>query len=212
MEGWIDPIALIEEEFPLPVRSLFVPAIKTAYAVVEDHFSQIDFLDWPVGHDTLGVIRRVAVEFYITKLIDQKRLPLKYRIAPNAIDNCRHLEILSERCIATVSQVTSPKAVPRSAVFRDYLSLSNQPRLNFPDYDYETGDNKKYYIILTHGYTGREPSFICLGAPAPKVKKWVAKIDLLKEPYREESDVEIITSEPLVALKKYAQEVLKHGS
>ena len=211
-----DARTFLNDELPVPIRPLFVAAVSRAYAIVADHFNEFDFLNWPVGRDHLRFLRRVAVEYQIKHLIDKNQLPLRYRIAPNAIDNCRHLEIITGRSIVTISQVVSPGSVPRRADYRNNLSLCNQISFDFQE---DCGEDavfvldRPYYILLTHGYMRREPDFICLGIPEPSVKGWITQINLLREPHQVAlPEIEPETEEMLVQLKENVREVLQHGT
>jgi hypothetical protein len=208
----LDPKTLIEEELPISVRSVFVPAIKTAYAMVANHISEFDWLNWRVGRDLHRLMQRVAVEYMIKKAIESRHdLPIKCYISPNSIDSCYHLELRTMRSIITISQVATPGAVPRKAIFRSNNSLYNGPRLIFPGIndDDDFKDDGPYYIILTHGYYRPFPEHICLGVPEVNVKRWMYQTDnLLKQPYKVDLPaVERITEETLLEFKDHVKEV-----
>jgi hypothetical protein len=206
----LDASALLNEDFSAPVRSLFVPAIKRAYVLVDEHANSWDMLKWPVGRDIVGYLRRVAVEFEVKKLIDGNLLKLEYRIAKNAADNCHHLELLSKHSVMTFSQVTTPTAFPRPAIFRNNYSISNQLCWDFNDWS--TVKNGPFYVILTHGYGGRVPDFVTLGVPEAHIRGWIVRINLLKEPYQLlESDVEVIKEDTLIELKEFVEKVVRRG-
>lgn len=206
---------VLNSELPLSTRAHFVPTIKRAYSMVNAIINQNEFLNWKVGKDIMPLLRRVAVEFEFKKLIDSNKFPITYKIAPNAIENCRHLELLTKKSIVTISQVRDEKRVPRKAIYRNNLSLHNQMGLfEFPGDEPKEPDDP-YYIILTYGgYSKNDPEFIKLGIPSPLVREWIYQIDLLVEPYIMLTPEEnIITEESLVALKKEVQEkgVLQDG-
>jgi len=209
----LDPRTLIEEELPISIRSIFVTAIKSAYTLVADHISEFPWLNWPIGRDIHRILQRVAVEFMIQKAIQiRPDIPIRCYIAPNSIDNCSHIELKTSRCIITISQVATPGAVPRKAIFRSNKSLYNGPRLIWPginDDDYV--NDGPYYIILTHGYYNSFPEHICLGVPEVDVKGWMYQTDnLLGQPYMvDKPAVEKITEEILVEFKDHVKEVFK---
>lgn len=212
----IDAMSLINEDIPISVRSHFVPAIKRAYDMVNKYSYELDWLNWSVGTDILGVLRRVAVEYELKKLIDRQKLPIKYIIAPNAIDNCRHLMLIANRCRLTISQLRSPRSIPRRAIYRTNYSLQGrQLQLDFPDefMDINKNDEEQFYMILTHGYSGPAPEFVSISVPGPYVKEWLEQVDLLSEPhpvYLEEEDT-LTEEESLLEFKKEVHEVLKGG-
>jgi len=212
----IDAMSLINEDIPISVRFHFVPAIKRAYGMVNKYSYEFDWLNWPVGIDILGVLRRVAVEYELKKLIDRQKLPLKYIIAPNAIDNCRHLVLIAKRCRLTISQIRSPRSIPRKAIYRTNYSLQGrQLQLDFPDefMDINKKEEEQFYMILTHSYSGPAPEFVSISVPGPYVKEWLEQIDLLSEPhpvYLVEEDT-LTEEESLLEFKKEVHEVLKGG-
>lgn len=200
---------LINEELPIQVRSLLVSAIKEAYILAEAHFQGNEFLNWLVGKDLLPYLRRVAVEYLIKRLLDNKRLPFQYEIRYNSIRNCRHLEMLTNRSVITISQVPTQISLPRNAEFRNNYRLMNQTTLDFgPKYSLNFTDGP-FYILLTHGYARKEPDFICLGVPKPPEEKgWIERINLLKEPHQVQiTPSEVITRENMLGFVNHIKEV-----
>jgi hypothetical protein len=65
--------------------------------------------------------------------------------------NYSFLEIHAPKFTMTTSLIESNAAVPRAARFRNFRSMSNQPRL-FPDQEAARPDGKPY-LILVHGRT-----------------------------------------------------------
>lgn len=209
--------ALLEQELPHSVRSMIVPTIRRAYALTDALFSDTEFLRWRVGKDLYRLVRRVVVEHEIKRAVDGKPIGLTSGIASNAIDNCRHLELRSNRLVITVSQVVSPRAVPRRAVYRNQHSISNQQCWVFAGYNDEDGrfdQEKPLYAIITHGYMGKEPQHICIGVPESRIRGWITQIDLLNElrivPAPE--DIEVITEERLVSLRKHVKKVVEDNA
>lgn len=212
----IDPKRLIDQGLPASVRSQLALAIYRGYALVEALRNDVALLKWEVGYDLLGYLRRVAVEFEIKRLIDNGNVPqtYRYRIGWNAAQNCRHIEVFNERCVVTVSQVQQPGAIPRLAVFRTNLGIGNY-QLAF---DFENGrvndgryaEAKKIpYFLLTHGYGKAVPDFAFLGIPAPDVRSWIFKLDLLSESrHIRLVPEERVESNDIVSLKQYVQETL----
>jgi len=211
---YIDGVKFLKKEFPIKERAQFVPAVKRAYSLVNELAQQNDFLNWKVGRDVLPYLRNAAVEFEFKRLIDNGLLDLRYKVAMNRRRNCHHIEIITDKCIMTISQVQSKYSVPRKAEFRSNLSFSNQLSLFsitdfFPDSFYED----KYYAILTHGcgnnQNSRMPEFISLGLPCPDVKQWAEIIDLTAEPHAVDVPEEVIAGDDLVL--KFKEHIEKQG-
>ena len=207
----VDLRSLIEEDLPVSVRAHFVPAVKRAYDLVAKLYEQNPFLKWQIGIDHRRELRRIAVEYELKKLIDTGRVPLKYCISPNAINNCRHLEFTTNQFIITASQVQHKRSIPRPAIFRNRL-LSDQLSWDFTDGNVDLAE-ERYYLILTHGYENSFPEFVCLGAPDPAMKgRWISPhINLLKEPMVVNNlDEEVITEDTLVRFKEHVKEAVSN--
>jgi hypothetical protein len=185
------------------------------YALVERLYERGDWLDWPVGRDVRGALRRVAVESVILRMINSSELKLRYRIASNSVDNCRHIEVLTERSRLTTSQVTTRRAMPRNALYRQNHGLSNQMLLSLPgflDEEPAIGEDDRYYVLLTHGYAMKTPEFVCLGVPHPDMSSWISHVNLLASPSVADLPVvEEIDEEQLVQLKTTLTEMVKRG-
>jgi hypothetical protein len=201
----LDPNEILESEYPIHVRSLFKPAIHRAYRMVNLLVQDTSWINWHVGRDLIGYLKRVAVDYEIKRLIDEKRLPdcYGYRIAPNVADNCYHLEVFGPNSILTISQVRRPTSVPRHALFRANHGVGNQTTLGLFEDDYDITD-KPFYFILTHGFGGEEPEFIVLGMPNPEVTQWIKVVNLFKEIHVvDTNEIERIEASDLVALKQH---------
>lgn len=188
-----NPHELIHTELPPSIRAGFVPIISRSYQLTRQLIKEHDFLKWEVGNDIIPIIRRVVIEHQFKKMIDTGILSLKYRVAPNKIDNCCHIELITKHNgIITISQVRHWKDMPRKACFRDNLSGNNYIQMSiFEDYVKQRereiiAQTKKeeHYILLTHGYNKDLPDFVYIGMPEPNIKSWVknTRINLLAEP------------------------------
>lgn len=210
---YINGREFLEKEFPIKERSQLVPAVKRAYSLINELVQQNDFLNWKVGSDILPYLRNAAVEFEFKRLIDKKLLNLKYRIAMNTRRNCHHIEVITNQCIMTISQVPSKTSIPRKAIFRSNLSFSNQlSLLSIPGF-YPEKEEDKYYVILTHGcedsQNSKTPEFVTLGLPYPNVLRWAETIDLIAEPHIVDTAEEVIDTEGLVL--EFKEHIEKQG-
>jgi len=209
--------SFLKKEFPIAVRSYFVPALQKAYGLVNACQNDNAWLNWPqkenaLGNDALGILRKIAAEYAIVQAIEENQLPVKYNILPNVSHNASHVELITDNCRATINQVESKKSLPRPAVYRQMLLPSDQGRLF--DHDPEFNDSSKpIYVILSHKSNGHFLYSAILGIPDPNQRRWASEpINLLKEPRRVDPiPTEVIRSEgSLVEFNKFIEDVLKN--
>lgn len=206
--------AVLEKEFPPSIRGLIVRAVLNGYQVVSDLYASDTWLRWPVGYDFKKYFRRIAVEYQLKSYIEAGHINVEAKVAPNYSGNYSHLELVSNRCVITISQVEHNKSFPRKAKYRDKLGyLSQQMRLDF----FGEGDafikEPYYYGMLTYGYEEDMPQFINLGFPDILTRSWVERLELLSEPYElelPEREVIVAEEEGLVKLKEHIKRVKKH--
>jgi len=173
----------LNQEFPLKDRSHFVPAIERAYSLVNQLYSEHDFLNWPVGKDIKSYLRNVAVEFEIKRLIESGKVQFECRLAKNKGRNYNHLEVLSNKCILTIHQIPNINKLPRPAVYRSNLSRHNQVSFfQIPDSGlYEEYDLN--YALLVHSSSAGAVAVAgaSLILPNADMNNQITKIDLLSE-------------------------------
>lgn len=176
----------IDRSFPVDYQRHLPRAFRTAYADVDDTLATVPFLRAPSGRQLRGYLINAAVDLQLTHLMESGRLPRgrsrKVQFEPNDSNTAKHLEIVFDDCIVTVSQVSSPRAFPRDADFRNNLRLSNQPGLPFAELEADAVPDDKPHLVITHGY--KQLDFICIGVPHDKHRTWhfqkrilVAKVD-----------------------------------
>lgn len=214
LTGAANARSVLETELSPSVRLQIVPVIMRAYSLTDTLFEDSDFLRWAVGKDLYRQVRRVVVEHELKRLVDTRELGFKAVIAPNAIDNCRHLELRGKRLVLTVSQTTSPRALPRKALYRNHHSWSNQQCLVFPghnDEDANVDEDRRLYAILTHGYLNKQPEHIAIGVPEPLVKGWIVRLNLLAGPLpvARPEGMGTLEEEQLVSLKDHVKKVVE---
>jgi len=204
----VDADILFDKEISVKNKYIILKAVREAYSLVNNLENDQRLFQWPVGKNYLNFIKPLAVEFELRNLIDEGKLNFDYRIEPNSIDNCKHIEIIAGKCIMTVSQVQSAEARPRKAVFRDNLCLSRQFAFDFgPDFRVKWNSGS-YYLLLTHGYNSITPKHVSLGFPEAYGKGWIKRVDLTKLPVLLDfPDEEVIEEEKLVKFKKHIKEL-----
>lgn len=209
------PTEFIDQEVPSLVRQQLSLAVGKAYSLVYQIGDVVEILQWPVGKDLDGYLRRIAVEWEIKRLCDAGQIPIDYRIAKNVGNNCHHVELYTNQSVITISQVPSLRAIPQRSIFRENLSMSNQLRLNltFPDGNpVYRSKGSTIYLLLTHGYSGERPDFVTLGIPEPEMNGWITQINILKEPQHALLQPEVVDEEILVRFKQHLKEVKEYGA
>lgn len=205
---------LLNREYPLSIRSKFVPIIKRAYSAVAQLKRENEILNWSVADNLTGHLRNVAVEFEFKRMIDNNQLPLRYHILPNKRRNHKHIELITSNSVATISHLNNKYKTPRKAVFRTNLSLINQLMFDVLNDSIDIVDSP-YYILITHGGRGDSLDFVTLGVPEPYVNGWIYYIDLKSEFQQISHPVEeeIVEEETIVELKEYLkQEVVNSAT
>lgn len=200
----------LQNNFPVKVRSLIVPAISRGYSMADQLVKNNDMLDWAVGRDNLPYLRRIAVDFELARTLTNGPYGINMRINKNFSKNYHHLELITSDFITTISHVDGQYRLPRKAVFRSNYYLSNQLTLPFGR-DYEYQPSHPYYALITHGSEGLVPAFCNLGVPAPNAANWLARINLMSEPHLISNTTVTVeeVEENLVALRKFKERVVE---
>ncbi|WP_125116507.1 hypothetical protein [Agathobaculum sp. Marseille-P7918] len=171
---------IITNAFPMDVMRQMSAGINLAYSCADQLVDGNEILNWTVGREFLGYFRNIAVEFQLKRLIETTNCGLSYRLAPNRAHNYQHVEILSQDCVMTISQVHSKYAYPREAKYRNALASNNQ--IIFNEFQENDDDVINHYLILTHGTMRnelwQEPDFIGIGYPTAECNGWNAFLDL----------------------------------
>ncbi|RAV18811.1 hypothetical protein [Paenibacillus contaminans] len=207
---------LIRSEISPKIMSSMVSVVEQGYILAREATKHILFLDWDLGRKHEGYLRPIAIHYLFKRECEQGRLPFSLSIESNSNKSYKFLLFNKETIKMTLSQVDSPKVAARPAYFRKKLEESNQVRMNFFD-DIATFDTpKEHYLQLTYSSGGVKPRFVNLGMP--NGIGWFDKIDLIKEPRivistkdKLEKE-EVIVSENLIGLRKFAEEVEGFGS
>lgn len=210
-----DAKSIIMNEVPHTIRSKFVPCVQLGYKIATASLKQVDFLDWDLGEDHMGYLRRIAVHYAFKKAVDEGDIPFTYSYEYNRTGSHRFMVLHTKAAKITLSQVKDKYSIARHAFYRDKLQVANQIFMVADENAVaQIRDNPEYYLLLTYNSGGEEPLFINLGMP--NEKGWIDKINLLAEPRvvsnNKPDDEEIISPEQLVGFRKYIQEVEESGN
>lgn len=185
MSNHEDPKKLLNSEYPLQIRKYILPATIEAYDMVKLAAEDKEWISWIGSKDLMVHLRIYAVQYQISKLVDNGVFPNKfrYKIARNAADNCNHLEIYTDRSVMTISHVKYEKKIPPRAEFRLNKGISNQIALDLGFEEFYRSATDPFYVLLTHGGDEDGLKFVNLGIPDAYVQKWAWRINLFNEPY-----------------------------
>lgn len=168
---------LIDEEFPLGLRSLVPPALRRAYSAADQVIETTPFLCTPSGRYQRGDLILKAAEWEFRRLIDAGSLPFEPAWEPYAVPTGKHLVMRTKRARITINQIVAPEKKPRPAKFRDNYGLSNMEYL-WPEWNDEAraADDLKHLVLL-HGY--QELVFAKIALPHPTKRELIESTDNL---------------------------------
>lgn len=175
-------------------------SITKAYHVLDSLIKEHEFLQFAVGKDARPYLKRVLVDYYLTKLC-QNNPSIKYQINKNKAKNCSHVELLLGPFILTASNVEDFNSIPRKAIFRDDLSQLN---IDFEQKESQgvLFQSEEIYGIITHAGYKTTPSFINLGFPDSNNSSWLHYRDLEIKPVSFDTPIEEIKDEILISFKQ----------
>ncbi|MCH3963024.1 MAG: hypothetical protein LKE46_02000 [Clostridium sp.] len=177
-------IQLMNYEFPNKIKQRISTSIYKGYSLVNLIKKDDEMYQNDLGKDILPFILNLAVQYEFIKAINKNLLPFKYSIKLNHKKNCHHIELESQKCIITISQLNKEYSIPRSAIFRQNRSLNNG-QISFLK-DYTPIDTKKFFVIITHEKLNNSfeyPKSMHIGFPNVKCSKWIYNIPLISIPY-----------------------------
>lgn len=206
---YINPIDFINSEITPFYQAKLVHAVTNAYKDSIRIVNNTVGLNWDGGKEIIPYIRKALIEYEVKELCENKFLPFDFRMAPNKIDNCRHLEVRTENFILTFSHVHKINYLPRTAIFRKDLSIFNDQISLF---DNEREFNGPYHLILTHGIEGEKPEFICLGMPESQNRAWKVNLNLSNRILNVmANDSDVVNIEDDIGLEVKKEYLLKQG-
>jgi hypothetical protein len=181
------------------MSELFRPLILNA--VPEQHWSDITrftidgvaladnlianqkMLNWWVGQDQRGDLRRVGVMFKLYEACQKKLLPFSCETKANTIRNCHHIEIASQNLFIHVTRTSHFSALPRDTTLRDNARISNQGDLF--DGTLLTTDLSKirlWYAYLTFNADQNGLlTHLAIGLPESVGTGWLDILSILKD-------------------------------
>ncbi|MCF8034045.1 MAG: hypothetical protein K9K66_10445 [Desulfarculaceae bacterium] len=198
----------IRKSFPPDTWPKIVQAANSGIILADALIADNPFLNWPVGRDQRGDLRRVGVMFSLREACNSGDLPFLCKVRRNTVRNCRHIELHSNNMYLHVTQVGGQRQFPKDTPLRNKGRRSNQFLL-FAD-NAQPEFSSRWYGWLTFGASndgGLE--FICIGLPTESGQQWLDRINLTAEITKQGSKATMEkASEPLLKLKhKFEKEV-----
>jgi hypothetical protein len=195
----------VDAELPPAQRAVIAPALRAAYAAVDNLYEQEPLFSVESAIIGRGHIVAWAVDRQIERLLLSGQLPYDYRWSPFERPTGKYLQIRLPMSTLSISQLALPIDVPRHAHFRQNRILSNAPFLNLEGFEEEAQIGGLPHLLLTHGY--QQLSFAHLGVlhPEPHRFGWIYRTpNLLKEVHVVDTDMpseEAADAEAVVTLR-----------
>ncbi len=202
--------AFPEETWP-PIVYFFAEGVAIADAEIRD----TPMLNWTVGRDQRGDLRRVGVMYSVYQACLRGDLPFKHRIKDNIARNCHYLEVISDNVYSHISQTPYPGSFPKDMPYRRNERARNQLNL----FDNHSNIIHPDYIPSWYGQmtfradTNGKLTHVCIGLPEANRDEWLDRINLLVE-CRELTVPDRVPEAPAskarVQFKDFAKEYLKN--
>jgi hypothetical protein len=139
-------------------------------------------LNWAVGQDQRGDLRRVGVMWSVNQACKDDDLPFSSSIRKNTAKNCHHVELASQNVYLHITRTQSLLSMPRDTTLRDNERASNQGDL-FKDTGFTTdlSSIKRWYAWLTFGADEKgEFTHLAIGLPKYQEHKWLDIVSILQ--------------------------------
>ena len=159
------------------IRRCAVTGVSLADALIERE----KMLNWAVGRDQLGDLRRIGVMWKIAQACKDGELPFECNTKENTVRNCHHIEIASQRVYAHVTRTPSLRSMPRETTLRDNERASNQGDL-FDSKEFTTDLSliKRWYAWIMFNADERgNLSHLAIGLPKARENDWLDLISIL---------------------------------
>lgn len=174
-------VDLLERELITPqLASSLVAAFNAAYGLAQSTANDVSFLGGELKSQILPHLRNWAVEFELNRRSRLGLLPFDSSFVVNKKKNHKHIELINDQFVLTVSQVHKCNMVPREAIFRNDRCLDGQIALDMFEPDVYDNSSEKIYAILTHGWQTPVPSFILCGIPSPNMNFWAQHVNVME--------------------------------
>lgn len=209
---------LIRDAFSPKEMSTMVSVVSQGYKLARGAIRHISFLGWDIGKRHEGYLRPIAINYLMRNEVKSGNLPFELSIESNSNKSHKFALFSKGPYKVTLSQVNLKGSIGRHAFYKEKLQLVNQVSMGIFQDEVHLYQENEYYFLLTYSSGGTKPQFINLGVPNGEKKCWHDKINLLNEPHVISSNTdsldeeEVITTDNLIGLRQFAEEVEVSGN
>ncbi len=190
-------------------------SIKEAYRFLDELTKKETLFLQPEMKKTWGYLRNGLVDVALKQILESSNI--EYEIADKTTSKYKngntYLMIEAKGAIITPAKVSSAKAIPKKAIYRDKGCVLNKNYNLFDDSDdlnYGYDDESVPFLILTYGGANHELKFVSLGLPDTEMGDWVDIIDITNTPVLLSNPKEVISDLQLTFTEK-AEEIMRSG-
>jgi hypothetical protein len=173
---------IIVNAFPEAVWPEIQRHARYGIQLADDLIKERTILNWAVGQDQRGDLRRVGVMWSVNKACMDVILPFSSDIRKNTAKNCHHVEITSQNVYLHITRTQSLLSMPRDTTLRDNERATNQGDL-FRDAGFTTdlSSIKRWYAWLTFGADEKgEFTHFAIGLPKYQEHEWLDIVSILQ--------------------------------
>lgn len=181
MSAFFRPIIL--NAFPQTTWENILRCAVQGVTLADSLIRQERWLDWAVGRDQRGDLRRVGVMWSLREACAAEILPFAYEDRENSAKNCHHLEIQSQNVYLHVNRTDSLLGMPRDTKLRNDERASNQYDLLKPSIlTTDLTEIKRWYGWITfNADRDGKLTHLAIGIPEDARSEW---LDIVPIPLR----------------------------
>src|SRR6266481_7985413 len=113
--------AIPEQHWPALTR-----CATDGVALADNLIASQRMLDWSLGQDQRGDLRRIGVMYCIREACLKEILPFTCETKNNTAKNCHHIEVAAQNLYFHVTRTSHFSGMPRDTTLRDNERVSNQ--------------------------------------------------------------------------------------
>jgi hypothetical protein len=180
MSEFFRPIIL--NAFPESNWSVLTRCAVEGISLADNLIASEKMLNWWVGQDQRGDLRRVGVMYSIRNACQIASLPFSCDTRKNTANNCHHIELRSQNLDLHIVRTPTLTSMPRDTPLRDNARVSNQGDLfKGTLFTTDLSEIKRWYGFLSFN-ADLDGLLLHLGIGLPESadKGWLDIISILK--------------------------------